>query len=61
MVLPGEVEREQHLRNPKRRQNSSRLQTSSAGLDDDMHLSAEAWSAEPDFLEPPAEDCPVRD
>lgn len=60
VVLPGEVEREQHLRDPKRRRQGSRLQSSSAGAADvDMLTSMEALSAPPEDLDPPTEGPPV--
>ncbi len=62
VVLPGEVEREQHLRDPKRRRQGSRLQSGSAGpADVDMLMSTEALSAPPEDLDPPAESSPVSD
>ena len=57
LVLPGEIQREQHLRDPKRRRANSRGQGSASagiddvatGLDDLAQGSAEDWSdpAEP--------------
>ena len=61
MVLPGEVEREQHLRDPKRRRQGSRLQPAGSfgAADSDMLMSMEGLSAPPEDLDPPAEAPPV--
>lgn len=68
LVLPGEIQREQHLRDPKRRRANSRGQGSASagiddvatGLDDLAQASAEDWSdpAEP-FSEAPQVAAPV--
>ena len=48
--LPGEVEREQHLRDPKRRRQNSRLQQgSSASLEDVEEPQTESFSVPASF------------
>ena len=58
VVLPGEIQREQHLRDPKRRRADSRGQCSASagiddvatGLDDLAQASAEDWSDPAELL-----------